>query len=171
MRLTQSILGIHRDCALRRICPAAQPGSQRQQENQRFLSISLFHEVARVLLLKWKEPGASSVQKADELATVLMVMLNQQERASRVCSHLIENPSSFKPLTDLSGDERHPLSVERARNVLKWMEDREIVRKWQKTLIPHMQTALLKRLKQKPTSWTDLPLVEKELARRASTPV
>jgi hypothetical protein len=29
-----------------------------------------------------------------------------------------------------------------------------------------MQTALLKGLKQKPTSWTDLSLVEKELASR-----
>jgi hypothetical protein len=29
-----------------------------------------------------------------------------------------------------------------------------------------MQTALLKKLKQKPTSWTDLSLVEKELASR-----
>ena len=29
-----------------------------------------------------------------------------------------------------------------------------------------MQTALLKKLKQNPTSWTDLSLVEKELAAR-----
>jgi hypothetical protein len=29
-----------------------------------------------------------------------------------------------------------------------------------------MQTSLLKRLKAKPTPWTDLPLVEKELAKR-----
>ena len=30
-----------------------------------------------------------------------------------------------------------------------------------------MQTALLKRLQQYPTAWTDLPIVEKELALRA----
>jgi hypothetical protein len=34
-------------------------------------------------------------------------------------------------------------------------------------LVPHMQTALLKKLQQYPTAWTDLPIVEKELALRA----
>ena len=40
------------------------------------------------------------------------------------------------------------------------------VRKWQKIFVPHMQTAFLERLKKKASPWTDLPLIEKELAAR-----
>jgi hypothetical protein len=65
-------------------------------------------------------------------------------------------------------DERHRLSPERANNVLVWTKDQELVHKWQELLVPHMQTTLLKRLQQRPTPWTDLPLVEKELANRNS---
>jgi hypothetical protein len=69
-------------------------------------------------------------------------------------------------LKRLFQDERHPLTLKRATNVLQWLEDPRLVRNWQNTLVPHMQTSLLKRLKAKPTPWTDLPLVERELARR-----
>jgi hypothetical protein len=62
--------------------------------------------------------------------------------------------------------ERHPLSMERARSVLRWVKDPQLARRWQKVLVPHMQTALLERLLRQPTVWTDLPLVEKELKAR-----
>lgn len=142
-----------------------------REQTSDFLTFSLFHEVARIFLARWKEPAAATVGASDELAAVLMVMLGQKERASRVSRFVIENPSSLQPLMEALGDERHPLSAERAARILKWTGDMETVRKWQKTLVPHMQTALLKRLKQKPTSWADISLVEKELAKRARTPV
>jgi hypothetical protein len=142
-----------------------------QERTNDFLTFSLFHEVARVLLSRWKEPAAATVGASDELAAVLMVMLGQKDRASRVSQYVIKNPSSLQPLMEALGDERHPLSAERAARILKWTGDMETVRKWQKTLVPHMQTALLKGLKQKPTSWADLRLVEEELAKRARTPV
>jgi hypothetical protein len=34
---------------------------------------------------------------------------------------------------------------------------------------PNMQTILLESLKQKPTPWTDLPLIEQELGKRKSS--
>jgi hypothetical protein len=142
-----------------------------REQTSDFLTFSLFHEVARIFLARWKKPAAATVEASDELAAVLMVMLGQKERASRVCRFVIENPASLQPLKEGFGDERHPPSAERAGRILKWTGDMETVRKWQKTLVPHMQTALLKRLKQKPTSWADIPLVEEELARRAKTPV
>ena len=43
------------------------------------LSFSLFHEIGRVLLTKWGNPFASNVEAVDELATVLMIMVKQQE--------------------------------------------------------------------------------------------
>ncbi|UCG12899.1 MAG: hypothetical protein JSU72_20935, partial [Deltaproteobacteria bacterium] len=42
------------------------------------LSFSIFHEIGRVLLSKWKHPFSSNIDVADEFATVLMVMVKQE---------------------------------------------------------------------------------------------
>ena len=130
------------------------------------LSFSLFHEVGHMLLATWDYPLSASKEVADEFATVLMVMLNQKERAAGAAGYIVENPSVANAMMKLFQGERHPLSMERARSVLRWVEDPQLARRWQKVLVPHMQTALLKRLLRQPTVWTDLPLVEKELKAR-----
>ncbi|MGD9076488.1 MAG: DUF4344 domain-containing metallopeptidase [Desulfobacteraceae bacterium] len=130
------------------------------------LSFSVFHEIGRVLLSKWKHPFSSNIDVADEFATVLMVMVKQEKRAAGAAAYFVDNPTSAAVLKRLFQDERHPLGVKRARNVLGWLKDPQLARNWQNTLVPHMQTSVLKSLKAKPTPWTDLPLVEKELAQR-----
>jgi hypothetical protein len=95
-----------------------------------------------------------------------MMMLNQKSRALGAADFSVKNPSAFNTMTKLFQDDRHPLSPKRGRNILNWAKDSDLPKKWQAFLVPHMQTALLKKLKQKPTSWTDLSLVEKELASR-----
>lgn len=130
------------------------------------LSFSLFHEISGVLLSKWENPFAGNVEAVDELATVLMVMLNQKERAQGAAQYMVSNPVKAHNLMKLFSDDRHPLSTKRARDVLIWAEDPDLPLKWQPVLIPHMQTELLKKLKEQPTSWTDISLVEKELAVR-----
>jgi hypothetical protein len=130
------------------------------------LSFSIFHEIGRVLLSKWKHPFSSNIDVADEFATVLMVMVKQEQRASGAAAYFLDNPTSAVVLKRLFQDDRHPLGVKRARNVLGWLENPRLARNWQNTLVPHMQSSLLKRLKAKPTPWTDLPLVEEELAKR-----
>ena len=132
------------------------------------LSFSIFHQVARVLLAQWDHPFRSNKDVADELATVLITMVNQKERALGAANYFSQNASAYYAMKKIFQDERHPLSPERANNVLAWLKDKDLVRKWQEILVPHMQTALLKRLQQRPTPWTDLPLVEKELANRNS---
>jgi len=96
----------------------------------------------------------------------LMLMLNLKSRVLGAADFAVKNPSTFNTMSKLFQDERHPLSAQRAKNVLRWSKDSDFLKKWQPFLVPHMQTALLKRLKQKPTAWTDLSLVEKELAGR-----
>ncbi|MBP1738525.1 MAG: putative metallopeptidase [Deltaproteobacteria bacterium] len=137
-----------------------------QEKAKDFLSFSIFHEVARQLLQKWNHPEAGKEEGVDELAVALMVMLNQKSRALGAADFAVKNPSAFNTMTKLFQDHRHPLSAKRGRNVLNWAKDSDFPKKWQAFLVPHMQTALLKKLKQKPTSWTDLSLVEKELAAR-----
>jgi hypothetical protein len=102
----------------------------------------------------------------DEFAVALMLMLNQKSRALGAADYAVKNPSAFNTMTKLFQDDRHPLSATRGRNVVNWAKDSTLPKKWQSFLVPNMQTSLLKRLKQKPTSWTDLSQVEKELAGR-----
>lgn len=137
-----------------------------QEKAKDFLSFSIFNEVAHQLLQKWNHPEARKDETADELTVALMLMLNQKSRLLGAADFAVKNPSAFDTLIKLFQGGRHPLTAKRARNVLNWAKDSTFPKKWQAFLVPHMQTALLKRLKQKPTSWTDLSLVEKELAAR-----
>lgn len=137
-----------------------------KQRAQDALSFSIFHEVARVLLAEWNHPSATSKETVDQFATVLMVMLKQNERVSSMAEYFVRNPSASESLTKVLNDDRHPPSSQRAQNILRWLKDPELARKWQKVVVPHMQTILLKGLLLKPTPWTDLKLVEKELQAR-----
>jgi len=130
------------------------------------LSFSLFHEIGRILLAQWGNPFAGNVEAVDELATVLMVMVKQQERTIGAADYVIKNPVTTRTMEKLFPEDHHPLTVKRAKNVLIWARDPKLPAKWQAVLVPHMQTELLKKLKQQPTPWTDLSLVEKELAGR-----
>ena len=142
-----------------------------KERAQNALSFSIFHEVARVLLTEWNHASATSKETADEFATVLMLMLKQNERAYGIAEYFVRNPSESETLAKLLDDDRHPPSPERCQKILRWLDDPQLVRKWQKFLVPHMQTVLLKRLLLKPTPWTDIELVERELqARHKGTP-
>ncbi len=130
------------------------------------LLFTLFHEVGHVLLKQWQYPFHDNEEVADEFATAVMVMLDQRKRVLAKAEYFAANPSISEILAKAFKDDRHPLSVQRARNIRRWAEDPNLVRKWQSIFVPHMQTALLEQLQQQPTSWTDLDLVEKELASR-----
>lgn len=137
-----------------------------KEKSNDFLVYSVFYEIAHQLLQEWNHPDAGKVETTDQFAVALMVMRNQKSRALGAADFAVKNPSTFNTMTKLFQDDRHPLSATRGRNVLNWAKDSTLPKKWQSFLVPHMQTALLKRLKQKPTSWTDLSLVDKELAVR-----
>ena len=139
---------------------------QDKEKSSDFLIFSIFYEVAHQLLQEWNHPDVRKVETTDQFTVALMVMLNQKSRALGAADFAVKNPSAFNTMTKLFQDDRHPLSAKRGRNVLNWAKDSDLPKKWQAFLVPHMQTALLKKLKQKPTSWTDLSLVDKELAAR-----
>lgn len=132
------------------------------------LIFSIFHELGRILLSQWKHPLENKITAADELGAVLMIMLNQKNMLSSYAERIVQDLSITDKLMKVIKDDRHPISMRRAKKILSWLKDPQFVRKWQKFLVPHMQTILLKKLQQRPTPWTSLPFVEKELAKRAN---
>ncbi len=132
------------------------------------LLFTMLHEIGHVLLRQWGYPFYDNEEVADEFATVLMVMFGQGERARTQAEYF----STLSPDEELARkrerDDRHPLSVQRARNIIGWLEDDDLVRRWQKVLVPHMQTRILQGLELQPKEWTDLALVKQELAQRGA---
>jgi len=73
-------------------------------------------------------------------------MLGQSARVRAKAEFFSKNASVAEAISKLFRDDRHPVSAQRARNILRWADDPNLVRKWQPVFVPHMQTAVLRRL-------------------------
>ena len=133
------------------------------------LGFSIFHELSLELMGQWNIADPSMRRSADELAVVIMIMLKQEKNLEALANYVVAHPEVTASLQTALIDDWHPISVKRAETLLGWLEDDQLARSWQKRLVPHMQTDLLKWLKQTPTAWSDTALVEAELARRSDT--
>ena len=130
------------------------------------LVFTVLHEIGHVMLAQWELPFHDNEEVADEFATVMLMMLDEQEAVRHQAEYFasLDEESEFRK--KLGRDDRHPLSVQRARNILKWVDDPLLPRKWQALLVPHMQTAFLQQQMKAPLAWSNLVLIERELAVR-----
>jgi hypothetical protein len=128
-----------------------------------------FHEVGHSLLRLWDYPLWDNEDAADEFATVILLM--EGDAGKGVILDAIKEwqtyPSFFESLAKLFTDDRHSISIQRARNIANWMKDSEnLKRRWLKILVPNIQTEALKGILRRPAPWVDTELIEKELQRR-----
>lgn len=134
---------------------------------QNALAVSIFREVARSLEAQWRDPSQTPSETADEeLAVVLMVMLEQQERAAALSAHVRRHPEKARELARQVQGAHRPLTPQQARRLEARLRDASLAHRWQQRLVPHMQTALLEKLVAAPRPWTDLARVKRELDRR-----
>lgn len=130
------------------------------------LLFTIFHEVGHQLLYQWGYPFYDNEEVADEFATVMIVLLAQKERLTAMTEFFLSNPSSNELIAKAFKGDRHPLSIERARNIVRWMKDGNRIKRWQVLFVPNMQTAALERLQSQKESWIDPGRIERELAAR-----
>jgi hypothetical protein len=130
------------------------------------LLFTLLHEIGHVLLRQWSYPTYANEETADEFATVLVVMLGQEERLDAQAEFFHANASLLELIGKAVKDDRHPLSAQRARNIRRWSRDEDLVRRWQPVLVPRMQRPVLEKLLETPAPWTDVARVRAELAAR-----
>lgn len=133
------------------------------------LVYSMFFEMAQRLQTQWNLPLSSHRDGLDELTTTLMLTFRLDAQVRSYAQTLINNPTIIDHVHDVFHDPDHALSVERAPRVLQWATDPDLVRKWQPTLVPHMQSSMLRHLRNHPQPWSDATLVEKELASHDQT--
>jgi hypothetical protein len=132
------------------------------------MGFAIFHIVAAELLAQWLPPQDLAEQEttADEFVTVFSLMLSREDQLKSVATYLVDHPTITAAMIKFFDNDRHLFTAARAKSVLRRLDDSDLLLGWQKVLVPHMQTALLQKLQQHPTGWTDISLVEKELARR-----
>lgn len=132
------------------------------------MGFAIFQIVASKLLSQWLpiQDPVEKVAKADEFVAVFSLMLNREERLKALATYLVENPTVTAAMIKFLDNDPHLFTVPRAKTVLRRLDDPDLVLRWQKVLVPHMQTAVLQKMQQHPTAWTDVSLVEKELANR-----
>ncbi|MBI5855927.1 MAG: hypothetical protein HZB35_12030, partial [Nitrospirae bacterium] len=130
------------------------------------LLFAMYHEMAHLLLTQWRHPQADQEATADEFATTMMVMFELGAKARSHAEAWDAKGTVTDQLVEAFAQDPHVLTRARAAAVQQWAADAALVARWQPLVVPHMQTALLERLIQEPQSWTNLELVQQEMATR-----
>lgn len=137
-----------------------------KEKTSQVLLFVIFHEIGHVLLHQWNYPFYDNESIADEFATVLLVMVGEKQQLRSTAEYFASKNTGTELLSKAFKDDRHPLSIQRARNILKWMNDRERLERWQTVFIPHLHTAVLQRWQAEDKIKALLPYIEEELERR-----
>lgn len=126
-----------------------------------------FHELGHSMMGLWGLPLSDNEDVADEFATVWLILGRQQEAALKAAKYWASQTSEQEAMSKLFVDDRHTISPQRARNIIRWLnKDDDLVRRWMKIMIPNMQTAALRQMLNDPDPRIDQELVRGELAKR-----
>ena len=133
------------------------------------MSFVFFHELGHSLLRSWGYPLWDNEDAADEFATVFLMMAKSPQSALEAAEWWSGQVSTSDAVAKIWMDDRHTLSPQRARNIAHWLNNQsELLPRWEKLLIPNLQTPVLKGLLTNPEGF-DQQAVQAELLRRGIT--
>ncbi len=133
------------------------------------LPFVMFHELGHTLLRLWDYPLYDNEDVADEFATVISLLANKTDFALAAARWWSTDPSEREALSKLWVDDRHTVSPQRARNIIRWINDPdELLRRWHKILVPNMQSDALRALDEQRNTWINHELIKAELKRRTT---
>lgn len=129
-----------------------------------------FHEAGHSLLKLWGYSLWDNEDAADEMATVLTLLIKKEEIALQAADWWGREDSREEALSKLLVDDRHTVSPQRARNIVRWVNQRqELLNRWQKIWIPHMTREALVGLRESREAWVDHSLVLAMLEEKERT--
>jgi Putative metallopeptidase len=125
------------------------------------------HELGHTLMRQWGLPLWDNEDAADEFATAFLLMGNQKKIALDSAQWWqSEGATTQDAVAKIWMDDRHSLSPQRARNIIRWVNDaNDITQRWEHVLVPHMQTGVLQSSLNDPAV-PDKDFVRSELSRR-----
>lgn len=125
------------------------------------------HELGHTLLKLWDYPLFDNEDVADEFATVMTILLEQEDTARQAAQWWAASPSKNEAIAKLYANDRHTLSPQRARNIDSWLaKSNDLMHRWQKIFVPNLKTEALKALVTHQKPWVDQNLIQTELAKR-----
>lgn len=127
---------------------------------EHLILFTLMHETGHVLLTQWQYPFNNNEDVVDEFAAVLTRLTKKDEAVISQAEYFEQQPSAAEYEHILANNDRHTLSIQRARNLRAWAEDQSLLARWMPVLIPHIQSDQLRGI-----STTKNP----ELAERIAT--
>lgn len=131
------------------------------------LEAILFHELAHTLLNVWGLPNYDNEETADEFALVMLFWQGQQQSALDWIRYFSKHDSRMEAAYQLQHGDRHPLSVQRVRNIERILKrPRPVVQRWNRLVYPHLSEKGLRSIIDKPGHYGDRELARQELANR-----
>jgi hypothetical protein len=128
------------------------------------------HELGHTLMREWGLPLWDNEDAADEFATAFLLMGKQQKIALQAAQWWASQSTSTQDaVAKIWMDDRHSLSPQRARNIIRWVNNEsEIVPRWERVFVPNMQTELLESMLRDPAV-SDKDSVKSELGHRTTS--
>lgn len=134
------------------------------------LSAIMFHEMGHTLLNLWGLPGYDNEETVDEFAVVMLYLQGKQEYAIEWIDWFEKHDSRQQALTKLYVDDRHPLSVQRIRNIRRILQNPgPVIARWNRLLYPRMTVAGLEEVQKLAPMYADRDLAKKLIADKASS--
>jgi hypothetical protein len=107
----------------------------RSRRQEGALPAIVLHEVAHTLLNAWGLPGYDNEELADEFATV------RQRRDPNGLAAFVrwlgQQDSTSEALEQLINGDRHPISIQRTRNIKAASENPQLLERWERLLSAH----------------------------------
>ncbi|MEI9930007.1 MAG: DUF4344 domain-containing metallopeptidase [Rhizomicrobium sp.] len=89
-------------------------------------------------------PNFDNEDDADQFATVLLTFIGKENIALQAAQWCASQDSRGEARQALLTNDRHSLSIQRARNILNWLSRKnELERRWLHVLIPNMTDGFL----------------------------
>lgn len=127
----------------------------------------LFHELGHTLLRVWGDSEFGDEDVADEFAVMASILLDLQANAQEAARWFAGRTFEIEAGARLWMVDRHTVSPQRARNILRWLnEPEDLMHRWLPRLAPHMRTDYLTQLDGRTSGWVDHALIRAELTRR-----
>ncbi|MBL4783064.1 MAG: hypothetical protein JKX92_12555 [Porticoccaceae bacterium] len=127
----------------------------------------MMHEVGHTLLSLWGMPNFDNEQTVDEFAMVFLYMDGSQEKAFEWLAYFEEHNSAQQAAFKLTHDDRHPISIQRARNIKRILRNpKPVIDRWNNFLYPHMTDKALNDIISNAGKYGNVELAKKTLLNR-----
>lgn len=138
----------------------------KKQNLSKAINFVFLHEVSHSLLNIWGYPTYDNEDVADELATVLSMMVGDEDMALEAAQYWSEQESKTSAIAKLYIDDRHTISPQRARNIINWINKKpELISRWASILLPNMTNKSLQEMASKSNFQGENPIAE-EIKKR-----